>query len=140
MRGGLTDSPVNREACATTQPSSVPELLGREPGAGGQSLQLCPGDLWVDAPAEPAIGAGDDILAANDVGVAHDPVGDDLGMLHDVGSVADDAWDEQLAVRKLHVFPNAPFMFMANIARLHRIGGGVDAEYEVDDVLQRNVG
>ena len=76
----------------------------------------------MDAAAKAAIGAGDDILPADDVGVAHDPVGDDLGMFDDVGRVADDARDEQLAVGQLDVLPDAPFVLMADIARFDRIG------------------
>jgi ribose/xylose/arabinose/galactoside ABC-type transport system permease subunit len=41
----------------------------------------------MDATAKAAIGAGNDILAADDVGVANDTIGDDLRMLHDVGGM-----------------------------------------------------
>src|SRR5262249_13756825 len=77
----------------------MPQLLGCEPGAFGKHLQLRPGDLRMDAAAEAAVRAGDDVLAADNLGVAHDAVGHHLRMFDDIGGVADDAGDEQLAVR-----------------------------------------
>jgi hypothetical protein len=52
-------------ACSTT-----PERLRREAGAIGEGAQLGPGEVGVDPAAEAAIGAGDDVLAADDRGVA----------------------------------------------------------------------
>ena len=75
-----------------------PELLARQPGAGDQRFELGPGELRMDAPAETAIGAGDDILAAHHPGESQDAVGDELGVLDDVGGVADDPRDQDLAV------------------------------------------
>jgi hypothetical protein len=48
-------------------------------------------------------------------------------MFDDVGGVARDAGNEQLAFRQFSVLPDAPFMLVTNIARFHRIGAGVDA-------------
>ena len=40
---------------------------------------------------EAAVGAGDDVLAADELGEPHDALGHQLGMLDHVGGVADDA-------------------------------------------------
>jgi hypothetical protein len=61
-------------------------------------------------------------------------------MLDNVGGVADDAGNEQLAVRQFDVLPDAPFVLVADVAGFDRVRSGVDAEHQVDDVLQRDVG
>ena len=48
-----------------------------------------------------AIGAGDDVLAADEAREPQDAFGDEFGMLHDVRAVADDARGENLAFRQL---------------------------------------
>jgi hypothetical protein len=52
----------------------------------------------MDASAEAAIGAGNDILAAHHLSEGQDAVGDEFGVLDDVGGVADDTRDQDLAV------------------------------------------
>ncbi len=76
----------------------------------------------MDAAAETAVGCGDDVLASDQVGEADDAVGDQLGMLDDVGGVADDARKEDLAVGQLDVLPDLPFVLVPDIARLERVG------------------
>ena len=71
---------------------------------------------------EAAIGAGDDVLAPDQPGEAHDALGHQLGMLDDVGGVADDAGDQHLARRQLDAFPHPPFMLVARIGALDDIG------------------
>src|SRR5262249_57937597 len=117
----------------------APQFLAGECGALGQHLKLRPGDLGMNAAAEAAIGAGDDVFAADDLGVAHDAVGADLGALDDVAGMADYARDQKLSIRQLDVLPHPPFVLVANIAGLHRIRTGVDAQNEIDDVPQWNV-
>jgi hypothetical protein len=85
----------------------------------------------MDATTKAAIGTGDNVLAADHFGVTHDPVRDHLRMLDDVGRVAHNTGNEQLVVRKRNVLPDAPFMLVPRIARLDRIGTGIDAEHEV---------
>ena len=75
-----------------------PQLLAREPGARDQRFELGPGELRMDASAEAAIGAGDDIFAPHHPGESPDAVGDELGVLDDVGGVADDTRDQDLPV------------------------------------------
>ena len=94
----------------------------------------------MDAATEAAIGAGDNVFAADDLRVAHDAVGDDLLMLDDIGGMTDDAGNEQLSVRQLDVLPHAPFVLVADVTRFDRIGTGIDAKHQVDDVVERNVG
>src|SRR5215471_17035580 len=69
----------------------APQFLAGECRAFGQRLKLRPGDLRMNTAAKAAIRAGDDVFAADDLGVAHDAIGDDLRMLDDVGGMADHA-------------------------------------------------
>src|SRR6516165_8447374 len=101
-----------------------PQLFASEPGARDQCFELGPGELRMDAPAEAAIGAGNDVLAPHDAGKSQDAVGDELGMLDDVGGVADDPRDQDLALGQFDVLPNSPFVRVANIARLDRERAG----------------
>src|SRR3984893_4469175 len=78
-------------------PASPPKLPAREACALGQRRQLCPGDLRMDAAAEAAIGAGNDVLAPDHVAVTHDAVGHHLRMLDNIGGVTHDAGNEQFA-------------------------------------------
>jgi hypothetical protein len=71
-----------------------------------------------------AIGAAHDVLAADDFGQPHDALGDQLGMLDDIGGVADHAGDQNFAGRKFHGFPNAPFVGVARIGSFEGIVPG----------------
>jgi hypothetical protein len=53
--------------------------------------------------------------------------------------VRDDAGDQQLAVRQLRLLPHPPLVLVPRVAGLEGIGAGVDAEHNVDDVLQIEV-
>src|SRR6516225_7815289 len=69
---------------------SMPEQLRGDGGALGEAFQLRPHDRTVYAAGERAlreatICAGHDAVAANDVGVAQQPLGNEVGMLDDVG-------------------------------------------------------
>ena len=66
-----------------------PEGFRCEAGAFGERAQLGPGEVGMNPAAEAAIGAGDDVLAADDLGIAQDAVGDELRVLDEVGGVAD---------------------------------------------------
>src|ERR1700736_3206687 len=63
-----------------------PKLLRGEAGAFGEAAQFGPGEVGMDPAAEAAIGAGDDVLAADDLGIAQDAVGDELRVLDEVQS------------------------------------------------------
>ena len=94
----------------------------------------------MNAATKPAIGTGNDVFAADNIGIAHDPICHHLRMLDDVRRVADDARNKQFAFRQLDVLPHAPFVLVAHVARFDRISAGVRAQHQIDDVLQRNVG
>src|SRR5437762_12377809 len=68
-----------------------PQFAAREPRALPQRRKLRPGNLLMDAPAEATIGAGDDVLAADELCKANDPVRNQTRMLDHVGCVADHA-------------------------------------------------
>ena len=67
-------------------------------------------------------------------------VGDQPRMLDRRGVVRDDARDQDLARRQLHLLPHAPFVLVAHIGGLDRIGAGLHLQDQVDDVLERRVG
>src|SRR5271170_6723003 len=90
--------------------------------------------------AETAIGAGDDVLAPGDSGEIEDAVGDDLGMLDDVGGVADNARDQDLAVGQFDIPPYLPLVLVTDIAGFDRERPRPDLQQYVDDMLQRQVG
>src|SRR5262249_41983349 len=106
----------------------------------GERLQLGPRDLWVYAPAEPAVGPRDDVLAADQARKALDAVGDELGVLDHVGRVTGDARDQDLPGRQLDVLPHAPLVLVANVAGLEGIGLAVHGQHDVHDVAHRDVG
>ncbi len=83
----------------------MPDAIRGEGGALGEDGELGPAEFGVDAGAEPAVGARDDVLGAEPIGVAGDALGDQFRVLDEVCGVRDDAGDEDLAVRQLDVLP-----------------------------------
>src|SRR5216683_6376137 len=75
------DTPTTCVSHKSVVYSTRPKGLRCEAGAFGEGAQLGPGEVGVDAAAEAAIGAGNDVFAADDRGVAHDAVGDKLRVL-----------------------------------------------------------
>ncbi len=68
----------------------APQFAARDAGAFGERGELDPDDARVDLAGrreacEPAIGAGDDVFAADHLGKAANPLGDKLLVLDDVG-------------------------------------------------------
>ncbi len=92
-----------------------------------------------DPRSDAAIGAALDILHADQIGELDQPFGDQFGMLHQIGGVTDDAGNQDLAVRQLQVFPDAPFMAVAHIAGLERIGLAVQLQHQVREVAELDV-
>ena len=88
---------------------------------------------------EAAVGAGHDVLAADELGEAHDPLGDQLGMLDDVAGVGDDAGAEHLALRHLHALEQMILVLVARIGGLEAVAAGVDLQHVFDDVGQRGL-
>src|SRR5262245_10140977 len=82
--------PQPRDSLRLARPRT-PELLGSDPRALGHRLELGPGDLrlhLVDRPRErheSTVGARDHPLAPDDLGVANEPLSDQLRVLDEVG-------------------------------------------------------
>src|SRR5437764_7215994 len=116
----------------------APELLGREVGALAQRLELLPDHGVVHLGAierlrrEAAIGGGDDVLATHELRVAHDALGDQLGMLHDVAGVGDHAGADHFAFGNLDALEQVILVLVARIGRLEAVGAGVDLEHVMD--------
>src|SRR5439155_6687444 len=73
---------LNANSIELCHRSLAPQLLGRDLCALRQRLELRPDDRRVaDASAEPAVGAGDDVLLAHDFREADEPLGHELGVL-----------------------------------------------------------
>src|SRR5271165_1715415 len=89
---------------------------------------------------EAAIRTGNDVLAPRDAGEIEDAVGDDLGMLDNVGGVADDTWDQDFAFGQLDIPPDLPLVLVTDIAGLDRERPGPHLQQNVDDRFQRQVG
>jgi len=90
----------------------------------------------VDPPTETAVGAGDDIFAANYLGIPHDPVGDELRMLEHVGRVTDHARNHNLVRRHLQVAPDLLFVLVADVACFNGITLSIDHQQQIYDSLQ----
>src|SRR6516164_9946145 len=121
--GGNSDRALQRRSSAVEDgltaagSPSVPQFFAGEARALCQRFELCPHDRGVDPPVErslreAAIRSGEHVLASEEPGVADDALGNELGMLHHVGGVADDARDEHLARRQLHILPYLPFVLV----------------------------
>ena len=65
---------------------------------------------------EAAIRGGDHVFASDQLGVAQDALGDQLGMLHDVAGVGDHAGTEHLARGNLDAFEQVIFVLVAGLA------------------------
>src|SRR5690606_25211406 len=141
-------SMCGRASCCGVMPTAyrrAARCSAEQSGGGdarplGERLDLRPGDLRVHPSAEPAVGRGDDVVGADDRGEGLDAVGDELGMLHDVGRVPPDARDHLLACGQLHLAPQLPLVLVPCVGRLERVGAGVHLEHEVDDVPELDVG
>src|SRR5205807_10536238 len=118
-----SDPPGTSNARNSTAVSStvlLPQRLDCEPGARHQSLELSPHDGRVDATVkwplrEAAIGSRDHSFAADEPREANHALGDEFGMLHDIGRMTDHAWDKKRTIGKLDVLPHLPFVLMARI-------------------------
>ena len=146
VRGSMDNTEVFRvmvEALGLG-PRRSPQLARRQAGPLAERGKLHPHDLGVDLDAagkgaEAAVGAGDDVLAADHLGVLHDAVGDELRMLDEVRGGIDHAGDDGLAVRQLDVLPHLPLVAVARIGAGERHRHRLGLQDDVDDVLQRHV-
>src|SRR5216684_5083847 len=122
----------------------APELARGEPGALGHAGEFGPDHGGIDRGlpdpgAVAAIAAGDDVLAADQLGVAGEALGDEFGMLDEIGLGFEDAGDEDLARRQLDRLEHRPFVGVARVSRLEREAARLGQEDHVDDVLERHV-
>ena len=85
------------------------------------------------ASAEAAVGAGDDVLAADRAGEPHDPLGDQLRVLHQVGGMADDPRNEDLALGQPDLLEHVVLVLVARVRRLERIRSGLDLQDDGDN-------
>jgi hypothetical protein len=78
-----------------------------------------------------AIGAGDDVLSADDPGVAHDPLGNQFRVLHQIRGVADDSGNEDRAGGRADLLEDVVRVLVPRIGRLEGVRAGVDLEDDV---------
>src|SRR5262245_7465597 len=112
-----------------------PQLLGRDASALRHCFKLCPGDLRIADPrSEAAVGSCRDVFPADDLGVAHQPVGNRLRMLDDIGGMADDAGHEDFSFGQFHVLPNPPLVLVSRIGGFDGNGIGAHFQDQIDDI------
>src|SRR5262245_47808169 len=80
----------------------APELARGAPRALGHAAELRPRDVRIDGGLtdpgpESTIRSGDDVLAPDQARVASDALGDQVGVLDEVGRRVEDARDQHLA-------------------------------------------
>lgn len=91
------------------------------------------------AGADTAIRARHDVLLADEVRVALEPLRDQAWIFDEVRAVTDHARNEHRAVGDLHVFEDAPLVFVRRVRGLDRIAAGLHAEDDIGDVFERDV-
>ena len=79
-----------------------------------------------DARSDSAVGARNDIFAADDFRKSHEAIGDCLGMLDEVAVMSHDPWDKDFPVGSLNFSHTPPLMFVARIRCLNGIGSGAN--------------
>ena len=65
----------------------------------------------MDAAAQAAVGAGDNVFLADEFGKRDEAIGYQFRVLDEVGGVADEAGDENFSGGEFHVAPDFEFMF-----------------------------
>src|ERR1700688_3376713 len=88
------------------------------------------------AAAKTAVGAGDDILPADEPRVALQTLRYQFGMLHHIGRMGDDAGNENLAGRQLHLFPDGDFMLVARVGAFDQISLLLYLQDDIDDAIE----
>src|SRR5437773_3661178 len=89
--------------------------------------------------AEAAVGAGDDILATDQIGKTLNALRYQLRMFDDVGGMTDHARDEDLAFREFYLLPHAPLVFVTRVGGLDQVGAGAYLQKQADDLLERQI-
>src|SRR5215813_2894901 len=110
-------------------PSLSPEVLTGQLTALGHGAQFGPDDLLVADPrTDAAVGACLNVFLADDAGVVNQSLGDQPGCFNQVGRMADDARDQDLAVGEPDVAPDLPLVGVPDVAGLDGVGLGVDLQ------------
>src|SRR5437899_10453292 len=128
-----------------TDREALPEAPGRQTRALREHAEFLPHDARVHARGreplrEPTVHAGDDVLADDEPGASHDPLGDQLGLLDAVRRVRDDPGDENLAGRELERLPDVILVLVTRVRGLEREGSRLDLQDHRCDLVQRRVG
>ena len=84
--------------------------------------------------AEATVGAGNYVLRADQLREPEQALGDQFGVLDDVGCVPHHAGHQRRAIRQSHVLPERPLVLVPWVGRLDRVAARWDLQDEVDDV------
>src|SRR5262245_38228534 len=109
-----------------------PELFRRDLRTFRHRLKLRPdhGGVYLGIKrrlgGKSAVAPAEHVLASDELGIAADSLSDQFRMLDDITAVSDDSGDQNLAGRKLDVFPQAPLMLMTRVRVLKGNCFGVD--------------
>src|SRR5262247_4571187 len=120
---------------------ALPEAPARQPRSLREHAELLPHDARVHARGreplrEAAVHAGDDVLAADEPRVAHDPLRDQLRVLDAVRRVGDDARDEDLALGELDRLPHVVLVLVAWVRSFERECPRLDRQNYRQDLSQ----
>src|SRR5436189_1110995 len=89
---------------------------------------------------ESTVSSSNNILATDHTGVAFDPLGNRLWMLHHVRGMRHDAGYQDLALwQPRDVAPHLPLVLMPWVGGLHRIRLRINPQHQIDDIGQRHV-
>src|SRR6516165_3882688 len=121
-----------------------PELPRGEARTFRQTGELRPYDARIDGGlahpgAVAAIAPGNDVLAADQLGITADALGDQLGVLDKIGLRLDRAGDQHLALRQFYVFEDRPFMRMARVGGFEGKAARFGHKDGLDDLSERHV-
>jgi hypothetical protein len=93
----------------------------------------------MEAATQPAVGPRNHVLPSHQVSVSHQAVRQQFRVLNEVGGVGYDTRDQNLALRELHVLPHLPLVLVAHVSSLDGEGLGMDLQYHVYGILQRDI-
>src|SRR2546427_2297028 len=148
--------PASARTCTTAWGTSIssritgastlaPELSGGQARALGHRLELRPGDLRLDLVdgaregREPTIGARDHALASDHLRVADQTLGDQLGVLDEVGRRVQHARDDHPVVRQADLAEHDPFVLVTPVRALEGQGLGPRLQGDRQELSQRDI-
>jgi hypothetical protein len=122
--------------------ASLPQPRGGNVRPLAHGLELLPHDRGMNfglikrLRGEPAVRAGHDILASDQIGEADQPFGDQFGMLDNVAGMRNDAGAQHFPFGYLQPLEQMVFVFVAWIRSLEAERAGIDFEHVGDDLGQ----